>query len=263
MSLNPFQQEYLLSGSADKTVRVWDLDDCECKATYSKLHTDKVQAVRWNKCNEQLFVSGGYDGRLCLQDVRTDGASAQYLMNKKLYKDIESLQWHPTVEQSLVATTESGHIIGFDTRNFKEPVFSVQAHQKACSAATFSPHHSGMLATVGSDSICKVWDVLASNSQGKPEPKQIAKRDLKQGELFSVQFYQDIPWVLAAGGSKGEVAIWDTEESVEIEKHFKPQLSKDAPVEPKAVAVEDDGNEDFEDISSEEEKPKKKKKSRK
>ena len=120
-----------------------------------------------------------------------------------------------------------------------------------------------MLATVGSDSICKVWYVLASNSQGKPEPKQIAKRDLKQGELFSVQFYQDIPWVLAAGGSKGEVAIWDTEESVEIEKHFKPQLSKDAPVEPKAVAVEDDGNEDFEDISSEEEKPKKKKKYRK
>jgi periodic tryptophan protein 1 len=42
MSLNPFQREYLLSGSADKTVRVWDLDDCECKATYANLHTDKV-----------------------------------------------------------------------------------------------------------------------------------------------------------------------------------------------------------------------------
>lgn len=27
LSLNPFQKEYLLSGSADKTVRVWDLDD--------------------------------------------------------------------------------------------------------------------------------------------------------------------------------------------------------------------------------------------
>jgi hypothetical protein len=36
-------------------------------------------------------------------------------------------------------------------------------------------------------------------------------------------------------------------------------LSPDAPEEPKAVAVEDDGNPDFEDVSSEEEKPKKKK----
>jgi periodic tryptophan protein 1 len=52
ISLNPFQREYLLSGSADQTVRVWDLDELVCKATYSDLHTDKVQAVRWNRVNE-------------------------------------------------------------------------------------------------------------------------------------------------------------------------------------------------------------------
>jgi len=64
LSLNSFQKEYLLSGSADKTVRVWDLDDISCKMTYTKLHQDKVQAVRWNKNNEQTFCSGGYDGRI-------------------------------------------------------------------------------------------------------------------------------------------------------------------------------------------------------
>ena len=50
------------------------------------------------------------------------------------------------------------------------------------------------------------------------------KKELKQGELFSVQFYDDIPWVLAAGGSKGEVAVWDTEESEAIQKHFPKNL---------------------------------------
>jgi len=49
-------------------------------------------------------------------------------LNKKVYKDIESMQWHPKSEQNLVVTTESGHIIGFDTRNFTVPLFSVQAH---------------------------------------------------------------------------------------------------------------------------------------
>ena len=52
LSLNPFQQEYLLSGSADNTVRVWDLEELVCKMTYSDLHHDKVQAVRWNRVNE-------------------------------------------------------------------------------------------------------------------------------------------------------------------------------------------------------------------
>jgi periodic tryptophan protein 1 len=70
ISLNPFQREYLLSGSADTTVRVWDLDELTCKATYTDLHSDKVQAVRWNRANEQTFLSGGYDGRLNVCDVR-------------------------------------------------------------------------------------------------------------------------------------------------------------------------------------------------
>ena len=52
INLNPHQQEYLASGSADKTVRIWDLDELACKAHYDKLHSDKVQVVRWNRVNE-------------------------------------------------------------------------------------------------------------------------------------------------------------------------------------------------------------------
>jgi len=33
--------------------------------------------------------------------------------------------------------------------------------------------------------------------------------------------YGDIPWVLATGGQKGELAIWDTEEDMRVLKHFK------------------------------------------
>ena len=38
LSLNPIQKEYLASGSADNTVRIWDLDDLSCKAVFSQLH---------------------------------------------------------------------------------------------------------------------------------------------------------------------------------------------------------------------------------
>ena len=40
--------------------------------------------------------------------------------------------------------------------------------------------------------------------------------------------YKDIPWVLATGGSKGELAIWDTEEDMKIYTHFKGDVSKKA-----------------------------------
>lgn len=71
MSLNKFQKEYLLSGSADKTVRIWDLEELSCKATYADLHTDKVQAVKWNELNESIFLSGSYDSKINIVDVRS------------------------------------------------------------------------------------------------------------------------------------------------------------------------------------------------
>lgn len=47
---------------------------------------------------------------------------------------------------------------------------------------------------------------------------------MAMGELFTLSFYKDIPWVLAAGGSKGELAIWDVQENEVISKHFSSHL---------------------------------------
>ena len=35
-----------------------------------------------------------------------------------------------------------------------------------------------------------------------------------------MQFCQDIPWVLATGGSNGEMAIWDTSENEKTERQY-------------------------------------------
>ena len=95
LSINPFQAEYLASGSADHTVRIWDLDESICKATYSDIHSDKVQAVRWNKVNEQVLLTGGYDGKVNVLDVRAPAGTLSTQLDKNIFKDIESANWHP------------------------------------------------------------------------------------------------------------------------------------------------------------------------
>lgn len=87
---------------------------------------------------------------------------------------------------------------------------------------------------------------------------------MKQGDLFSVQMYADIPWVLATGGQKGEVAIWDTEEDSKVRQQFKGQM----PVKAKslkskadkgfeagdaAMVEEGEDSSGFEDVDSDEE----------
>ena len=87
---------------------------------------------------------------------------------------------------------------------------------------------------------------------------------MKQGDLFSVQMYADIPWVLAAGGQKGEVAIWDTEEDSKVRQQFKGQMPEkakslkklaDKGYEASDSAMVEDGDDSsgFEDVDSDEE----------
>ena len=70
-----------------------------------------------------------------------------------------------------------------------------------------------MMATASTDEVVKIWDI--SNGNGT-DPKMVSAKKMNMGEIFTLSYYKDIPWVLAAGGSKGELAIWDTEESEAI-----------------------------------------------
>ena len=104
------------------------------------------------------------------------------------------------------------------------------------------------MASVGVDGICKIWDLSVDI------PKVIQMKNFNAGELFNCQFYKDSPWVLAIGGSSGEVIVWDTEESEALTSVFEGR-------QPKIIA--DDADEGFvteEEEDSEEERSKKKKK---
>lgn len=67
--------------------------------------------------------------------------------------------------------------------------------------------------------------------------------------------------MLAAGGQKGEVAIWDTEEDKTVKSTFRPFLSESAAALKKNAdrgvsakeKVEDDGSSGFEDVDSDQE----------
>jgi len=217
LSLNPIQQEYLASGSEDSTVRIWDLDSLDCKATFVGIHKDKVQVVKWNNVSDKILMSAGYDSRVNVLDVRTPDAAVKFKVPKSC-KDIESGVWHPTLEHNFALSTESGIVLGYDTRKPDQTIFEIQAHEEACTRVIFSPHIPNMMSTASVDGSVKVWDIA---SNGGTHPLCMGSREMNQGNIFSLQFCRDIPWVLACGGSKGEIAIWDISENINIENHFK------------------------------------------
>ncbi|KAL8136462.1 hypothetical protein V2J09_002463 [Rumex salicifolius] len=196
----------LASASADKLVKLWDVATGKCSITMDH-HTDKVQAVAWNRHVPEILLSGSFDHSVVLKDGRKPSHSGY---KWSVDADVECLAWDPHTEHSYVVSLENGMIQGFDIRTAssdpdakQKPSFTLHAHDKAVCTISYNPAAPNLLATGSTDKMVKLWDL--SNLQ----PSCVASRNPKAGAIFSVSFCDDKPFVLAIGGSKGKLQVWD------------------------------------------------------
>jgi len=218
LSSNRFRPNILASGSADNTIKMWDITSQSCLHTYTN-HTDKVQTVKWNPSEESIVLSGSFDKTLQIFDVRAPTPT----LKANLHCDIESALWDPIDPQYVIYSTEDGGLAQLDARKFTEqPMFSIQAHQKTTSSVSMSPHIKGMLATTSIDGTIKIWD---TNTISEGMPALVAEKQAKAGKLYCGAFYEDSPWLFSCGSSIGEIVVWDTREQANIVNHFKDRVS--------------------------------------
>nr|XP_043628316.1 uncharacterized WD repeat-containing protein C17D11.16-like [Erigeron canadensis] len=214
----------LASASADKLVKVWDVATGDCKLTMNH-HTDKVQAVAWNHHEHEVLLSGSFDHTVVMRDGRKPTHTGfKWLVGA----DVESLAWDPHDQHSFVVSLENGTILGFDIRTAAsnsstelKPTFTIHAHDKAVCAISYNPLVPNLIATGSEDKMVKLWDL--SNNQ----PSCLASQNRKAGAVFALSFLEDCPFLLALGGSKGKLELWDTLSDATISKRYGKYARQD------------------------------------
>ena len=252
LAANKNHRTLLASSSADKTVKLWDLNTTKCAKSYSH-HTDKVCSIEWSPKDTTVLLSGSYDRTTIVADMRAPDATVP---RWGVESDVESVRWNPHDPNYFFITTESGMLHYHDVRQApsspakSKPVWKLQAHDGAVSAFDINLTVPGYLATGSSDKEVKLWNIQASG------PSMVVSRNLGVGRVFSTNFGPDaeVAFRLAVAGSKGSVQVWDTSTNGAIRRTFASRMkSDDGPVLEKLVGLQDNDNESDSESDDDEE----------
>ena len=264
LSWNRHARNLLASASADTTVKLWDLSRPMSGTSSSALrsfsaHTDKVQSVAWQVGapggssgteNPAVLLSGSYDKTIRVFDARM----AEQAVVARIGADVEAVRWNGWKEHSFLVALESGIVQGFDVRALTPSgtdaaLYTLVAHDGACTSLDISPHIPGCLLTAGTDRQVKVWNVDSDGD--KPRSiSLVSARDLGIGKLFTTSFSPNDPLAIAAAGSGGKLHIWDTLTNPGVRRTFgdrlrRHHLSWDERTErPADIQVDDDAESD-------------------
>ncbi|KAL2666199.1 hypothetical protein GLYMA_02G307200v4 [Glycine max] len=217
LAWNKEYRNILASAGADKRVKIWDVVAGKCDITMEH-HSDKVQAVAWNHHAPQVLLSGSFDHTVVLKDGRMPSHSGY---KWSVTADVESLAWDLHTEHSFVVSLEDGIVKGFDIRTANSDsssdlssTFTLHAHDKAVTSVSYNPSAPNLLATGSMDKTVKLWDL--SNNQ----PSCVASKSPRAGVIFKISFSEDNPFLLAIGGSKGKLQVWDTLSDAGISRRY-------------------------------------------
>ena len=251
LAANREHRNLLASASADKTVKLWDLNTAKCAKSYS-MHKGKVCALDWHPKEATLLLSGSYDRTVTATDMRAPEAKApQWTVEA----DVEKVRWNLHDPNYFYVTTESGTVHYYDARDiprpegFSKPIWTLQAHDGAVSAFDINATIANFLVTGSDDKLVKLWDVSDN------KPSMVVSRNFDTGRIFAAQFAPDpeVSFRLSVAGSKGTIQVWDTSTNAAVRRTFSTRVKmpegdvKDRTVRVYEASGDEEDEEDDED----------------
>ncbi|EAZ01074.1 hypothetical protein OsI_23103 [Oryza sativa Indica Group] len=131
--------------------------------------------IDWNKEYTNILASASADKTVKIWDVAADYCVLQVSLENGMVQ---------TFDKRITSSHQNGTV----------PMFTLHAHEMAVLSISFCPSVPNV----------KLWDISSN------QPSVIASLNPKVGAIFSISFSKDNPFLLAVGGQKGNLKVWNT-----------------------------------------------------
>lgn len=159
LDLSWSQNQYLLSSSMDKTVRLWDMPSKSCLRVFS--HNDYVTCIQFNPVDDRYFISGSLDKKVRIWSI----PDRQVVDWTDLHEMVTAACYTPDGQEALVGT-HKGNCHLYNTSGNKlqeENQIDVQKKKKKSrgkkiTGFQFAPGNSRKVLITSADSRIRVFD---------------------------------------------------------------------------------------------------------
>ena len=205
LTIHPLRRNVLLSGSADQSVKVWDLSSTSLVEDFP-LKFGEVQNLKWNPSQESSFLCQSGTNELRQFDLRTSKDPISSVVLKSA--PIDSLEFNSRNPEQFFIASEDGQIAMHDARMLSEkPLYSVQAHNKSVPGLSSAGDY---LVSNSLDGKLRIWDLKSED-----KIKIVKEKETPLKQLFVSSIHPENPFLFACGAQGAEVVVWDFFEEVE------------------------------------------------
>ncbi|XP_074570449.1 WD-40 repeat-containing protein MSI2-like [Curcuma longa] len=224
ISWSPHKEGFLLSGSYDSKICLWDVgmmpEEKVLDARYMfEAHTDSVKDVAWHLKNENMFGSVGNDHLLMIWDLRSSASGKPQQSLKAHENKVNSLSFNPFNEWLLATASEDSTVNLFDLRKLTTSLHTCSGHVGSVAQVEWSPRHETIFASSAADKRLIIWDLNRIGDEqtaddavyGPPEAFFVHAGHTAKISEFS--WNPEEPWVIASMAEDNILQVWQMAES--------------------------------------------------